>query len=80
MEYVIYKGEVTETYELLSNGYIYYVPMNVTTEKAHKKIARMERNEKIWNGIDTFIDENMGKLGLIFGAIVFISIVLLSIH
>ena len=61
MKYVIYQNEVQGTYELLSHGLIWYVPMNMSTEKAHKYVARKERNEKIkqwilaYDEVTTFI-------------------------
>jgi hypothetical protein len=60
MEYILYKGQVNETYELLSNGYIYYVPISMSTRKAHKVIAHLERKERIWN----WINENNGKIAI----------------
>ena len=47
MDYVLYKGHVEEAYRLLSDGGIYYVPMSMSTKKAHKLVARQERNERI---------------------------------
>jgi hypothetical protein len=74
MQLVIYKNQITEGYELLHKGYMYPIPMNITIEKAHKILERMERNERIWN----WIFNNDGKLGIILAAVIFIGIVILA--
>jgi hypothetical protein len=75
MDYVYYQGQITENYELLHNGYVYYIPMDIDNKKAHKMLDRQERNERRWN----YILENMGKLGIIWAAILFMGFVWLQI-
>jgi hypothetical protein len=48
MEYVIYQGQLEETYDLLHHGESYYIPFSVDNNKAHKILARQERNAQRW--------------------------------